>query len=110
LARPIVLISHLFRLAGVIYFRKDYSPPLVRHLDPSSGIKARSLICGLHRPERMAAYGLDVECPHIFDGTHFAQWRNWMTCNFKFISPQIWWMVDVGLSHVLDEENLTQAQ
>ncbi|KAG0533107.1 hypothetical protein BDA96_04G164000 [Sorghum bicolor] len=58
----------------------------------------------------MAAYGLDVECPHIFDGTHFAEWRNWMTCNFKFISPQMWWMVDVGLSHVLDEENLTQAQ
>ncbi|OQU84948.1 hypothetical protein SORBI_3004G147050 [Sorghum bicolor] len=51
-----------------------------------------------------------VECPHIFDGTHFAQWRNWMTCNFKIISPQMWWMVDVGLSHVLDEENLTQAQ
>jgi len=58
----------------------------------------------------MAAYGLDVECPHIFDGTHFAQWRNGMTCNFKFISPQIWWMVDVGLSHVLDELNLTQEQ
>ncbi|OQU86915.1 hypothetical protein SORBI_3003G173332 [Sorghum bicolor] len=58
----------------------------------------------------MAAYGLDVECPHIFDGTHFAQWRNWMTCNFKFISPQMWWMVDVGFSHVLDEENVTQAQ
>ncbi|OQU81331.1 hypothetical protein SORBI_3006G042425 [Sorghum bicolor] len=50
------------------------------------------------------------QCPHIFDGTHFAQWRNWMTCNFKFISPQMWWMVDVGFSHVLDEENLTQAQ
>ncbi|OQU79050.1 hypothetical protein SORBI_3008G088887 [Sorghum bicolor] len=42
----------------------------------------------------MAAYGLDVECPHIFGGTHFAQWRNWMTCNFKYISPQMWWMVD----------------
>jgi hypothetical protein len=33
-----------------------------------------------------------------------------MTCNFKFISPQLWWMVDVGFSHELDEENLTQAQ
>ncbi|KAG0548883.1 hypothetical protein BDA96_01G205900 [Sorghum bicolor] len=33
-----------------------------------------------------------------------------MTCNFKFISPQMWLMVDVGFSHVLDEENLTQAQ
>ena len=33
-----------------------------------------------------------------------------MICNFKFICPQIWWMVDVGFSHVLDEDNLTQAQ
>ena len=57
----------------------------------------------------MAAYGLDVECPHIFDGTHFAQWRNWMQCNFKFISPQMWWMVDVGFSHVLDEDGLTRT-
>ncbi|KAG0532082.1 hypothetical protein BDA96_04G077300 [Sorghum bicolor] len=44
----------------------------------------------------MVAYGLDVECPHIFDGTHFAWWRNWMQCNFKFISPQMWWIVDVA--------------
>ncbi|KAG0517568.1 hypothetical protein BDA96_09G100500 [Sorghum bicolor] len=58
----------------------------------------------------MAAYWLDVECAHIFDGTHFAQRRNWMTCNFKYISPQMWWMVDVGFSQVLDEENLSQAQ
>ncbi|OQU83412.1 hypothetical protein SORBI_3005G110565 [Sorghum bicolor] len=42
----------------------------------------------------MAAYGLDVECPHTFDGTHFARWKNWMQCNFMFISPQMWWMVD----------------
>ncbi|OQU76557.1 hypothetical protein SORBI_3010G165925 [Sorghum bicolor] len=48
----------------------------------------------------MAAYGLDVECPHTFDGTHFARWKNWMQCNFMFISPQMWWMVDVGFSHV----------
>ena len=30
--------------------------------------------------------------------------------HFKFICRQIWWMVDVGFSHMLDEENLTQAQ
>ncbi|OQU77768.1 hypothetical protein SORBI_3009G099450 [Sorghum bicolor] len=58
----------------------------------------------------MATYGLDVECPHSFDGTHFARWRNWIQCNFMFISPQMWWMVDVGFSHVLDENDLTQAQ
>ena len=34
--------------------------------------------------------GLDVECPYTFDGTHFARWKNWLTCNFKFISPQMW--------------------
>ena len=33
-----------------------------------------------------------------------------MICNFKFICPQMWWMIDVGFSHVLDENNLTQAQ
>jgi hypothetical protein len=58
----------------------------------------------------MVTCGLDVGCPHIFDGTHFARWKNWMICNFKFIFPQIWWMVDVIFSHVLDENNLTQAQ
>ena len=36
--------------------------------------------------------------------------KNWMICNFKFICPQMWWMVDVGFSHVLDEGNLTQTQ
>jgi hypothetical protein len=35
LARPIILIPHLPRLADAINFRKDYSPPLVRHLDPT---------------------------------------------------------------------------
>ena len=35
MARPIVLIPHLFRLADAINFRKNYSPPLVRHLDLS---------------------------------------------------------------------------
>jgi len=58
----------------------------------------------------MAAYGLDVDCPHIFDGTHFARWKNWNVSNFKFICPQMWWIVDVGFSHVLDENDLTQAQ
>ncbi|KAG0532816.1 hypothetical protein BDA96_04G139600 [Sorghum bicolor] len=58
----------------------------------------------------MAAYGLDVECPHIFDGIHFARWRNWMQCNFKFISPQMWWIVDVGFSRAIDKKVATQAQ
>jgi hypothetical protein len=58
----------------------------------------------------MARYGLDVECPYTFDGTHFARWRNWLTHNFKFISPQMWWIIDVGFSHAIDRKNTTQAQ
>ena len=52
----------------MIIFRKDYSPPpLVHHLDPTRDIRARSLICGLHEPERMVNFGLDVVCDtHIF--------------------------------------------
>ena len=58
----------------------------------------------------MATYGLDVECPHIFDGTHFTSWKDWMMNNFKFISPQLLWIVDVGFSFALDKKNATQAQ
>jgi hypothetical protein len=37
LARPIVFIPHLFRLASVLNFSKGlFTPPLVRHLDPTS--------------------------------------------------------------------------
>ena len=93
-----------------LILERTIRPPLVRHLDPTRGIRARSLICSLYRPERMVTYGLDVDCPHIFYGTHFARWKNRMICNFKFIWPQMWWMVDVGFSHVLDEDNLTQAR
>jgi len=35
LARLIVLIPHISQLAGDLIFRKDYSPPLVCHLDPT---------------------------------------------------------------------------
>ena len=33
-----------------------------------------------------------------------------MTCNFKFISPRMWWIVDMGFSHALDQKNTTKAQ
>ncbi|OQU80476.1 hypothetical protein SORBI_3007G132950 [Sorghum bicolor] len=33
-----------------------------------------------------------------------------MTCNFKFISPQMWWIVDVGFSCAIDKKVATQAQ
>ncbi|OQU83327.1 hypothetical protein SORBI_3005G108601 [Sorghum bicolor] len=33
-----------------------------------------------------------------------------MQCNFKFISPQIWWIVDVDFSCAIDKKVATQAQ
>ncbi|KAG0549685.1 hypothetical protein BDA96_01G276400 [Sorghum bicolor] len=33
-----------------------------------------------------------------------------MQCNFKFISPQMWWIVDVGFSCATDKKVATQAQ
>ena len=33
-----------------------------------------------------------------------------MTYNFKFISPQMWWIVDVGFSHTIDRKHATEAQ
>ena len=102
MARPIVLIPYLFQLADAINFSNDYSPPSSRHLDLTSGIEARSLICGLHRPERMASSGL-VDCEtHIFDGTNFALWNNHMFDHFHAKGPKFWWIVTSGLTHVLD--------
>ena len=89
MARPIVLILHLFLLGGMLNFRKDHSPLLVYHLNSTSGIGARSLICGLHRPERMASSGLDDVCDtHVFDGTHFARWKHHMLDHFHAKGPK----------------------
>ena len=92
MARPIVLIPYLFRLVDAIKFRKGlFTPALVRHLNLSIGIGARSLIYGLHRPERMASSGLDVECDsHIFDGTNFARWKHHMLDHFRAKGPKFW--------------------
>ena len=35
MARPIILIPHLFWLVGMINFSNDYSPPSSHHLDPT---------------------------------------------------------------------------
>ena len=72
MARPIVLIPHLFRLAGVIFFRKDYSPPLVRHLDPST--------LPLTKP-RPTFLGLRARWP----SGNGAQWRNGSELKVKVV-------------------------
>jgi hypothetical protein len=49
-----------------------------------------------------------VEVPH-FDGIDFL-WKSQMSSYLCEMSPQVWWMVDVGLSHVLEDCPQTQAQ
>ena len=56
-------------------------------------------------------YGLDVDCPHIFDGTYFARWKHHMLDYFRAMGRKEWWIIVVGFSlDALDKRNLTQAQ
>jgi hypothetical protein len=43
-----------------------------------------------------------VEVPH-FDRTNFVLWKSQMSSYLHEINSQVWWMVDVGLSHALDD-------
>nr|BAD35939.1 hypothetical protein [Oryza sativa Japonica Group] len=48
--------------------------------------------------------------PPMFDGTNYAQWKIHMFSYFKAMSPKIWWIVDVGFSHALDDRAPTSGQ
>jgi hypothetical protein len=50
-----------------------------------------------------------VVVPH-FDGTNFVLWKSQMSSYLREINPQVWWMVDVGLSHALEDCPQTQPQ
>jgi hypothetical protein len=50
-----------------------------------------------------------MEVPH-FDGTNFISWKSQMSSYLREMNHQVWWMVDVGLSHALDDCQQTQGQ
>jgi hypothetical protein len=50
-----------------------------------------------------------VEVP-CFDGTNFVSWKSEMSCYLCEMNPQVWWMVDVGFSHALEDCPQAQAQ
>jgi hypothetical protein len=50
-----------------------------------------------------------VEVPH-FDGNDFVSWKSQMSTYLREMNPQVWWMVDVGLCHALQDCPQTQAQ
>jgi hypothetical protein len=45
-----------------------------------------------------------------FDGTNFVSWKSQMSSYLCEMNPQVWWMVDVGLSHALKDCPQTQAK
>jgi hypothetical protein len=45
-----------------------------------------------------------------FDGNDFVSWKSQMSLYLREMNPQIWWMVDVGLSHALEHCPQIQTQ
>jgi hypothetical protein len=52
---------------------------------------------------------LSVEVFH-FDGTDFVSRKSQMSSYLRKINPQIWWMVDICISHTLEDFPQTQGQ
>jgi hypothetical protein len=50
-----------------------------------------------------------VQVPH-FDGNDFVSLKSQMSTYLREMNPQVWWMVDVVLSHTLEDCSQTQAQ
>jgi U3 small nucleolar ribonucleoprotein component len=50
-----------------------------------------------------------VKVPH-FDENDFVSWKSQMSTYLREMNPQVWWMVDVVLSHALDDCPQTQVQ
>jgi hypothetical protein len=49
-----------------------------------------------------------VEVPH-FDGNYFVPWKSQMSTYLHEMNPQVWWMIDVGLSYALKDCPQTQV-
>jgi hypothetical protein len=50
-----------------------------------------------------------VEVPH-FNGNDFVSWKSQMTSYLREMNPQVWLIVDIGLSHTLEDYPQTQEQ
>jgi hypothetical protein len=50
-----------------------------------------------------------VEVPH-FDENDFVSWKYQLSSYLREINPQVWWMVDICLSHAFEDCPQTQAQ
>ena len=59
----------------------------------------------------MATSGLEYTCEtHFLWHTCFTRCKACMSIHFRAINPKIWWIIDIGFSHTLDELNPTKEQ
>jgi hypothetical protein len=50
-----------------------------------------------------------VEVPH-FDENDFVSWKYQLSSYLRELNPQVWWMIDIDLSHTLEDCPQTQGQ
>jgi hypothetical protein len=50
-----------------------------------------------------------VEVPH-FDENDFVSWKSQISSYLREMNPQVWWMIDICLSHILEDCPQTQGQ
>jgi hypothetical protein len=50
-----------------------------------------------------------MEVSH-FDGNDFVSWKSQMSSYLREMNSQVWWMIDIGLSHTLEDCPQTQEQ
>jgi hypothetical protein len=50
-----------------------------------------------------------MEVPH-FDGNDFVSWKYQMSLYLCEMNPQVWWMVDIGLSQTFEDCPQTHGQ
>jgi hypothetical protein len=50
-----------------------------------------------------------VEVPH-FNGNDFVSHKSQISSYLREMNPQVWWMVDIGISHTLEDCPQTQGK
>jgi hypothetical protein len=52
---------------------------------------------------------VSVEAPH-FNGNDFVSHKSQMSSYLREMNPQVWWMVDIRISHILEDCPQTQGK
>jgi hypothetical protein len=90
-----------------------FTPPSRRHQGTFNWYQRLISLLGLTAWRKMMLLPYiiipSVEICH-FDGNDFVSWKSQMSTYLREMNPQVWWMVDVCLSHALEDCPQTQPQ